>query len=85
MATSGKLTIGKRRLITAPASVLFGDMVRIFASFANYLEIFWVFDLCELELCGLGLANVPPEFGWDLELLILEQTGVKSAAGPSEV
>jgi len=33
----------------------------------------------------LGLADVPPEFGWDLELLILEQTGVKSAAGPSEV
>jgi len=33
----------------------------------------------------LGLADVPLEFGWDLELLILEQTGVKSAAGPSEV
>ena len=31
------------------------------------------------------MADVPPEFGWDLGLLILEQTGVKSAAGPSEV
>ena len=31
------------------------------------------------------MADVPPEFGWDLELPILEQTGVKSAAGPSEV
>ena len=41
--------------------------------------------MCELELCGFGLADVPPELGWDLELLILEQTGVKSAAGPSEV
>jgi len=26
MATSGKLTIGKRRLIATPAPVLFGDM-----------------------------------------------------------
>ena len=35
----------------------------------------------------MGLADVPPEFGWDLELFepILEQPGVKSAAGPSEV
>jgi len=72
MATSGKLTIDKRRLIAAPALVLFGDMR-------------FKFDLCELELCGLGLADVPPEFGWSLELLILEQSGVKSAAGPSEV
>ena len=33
------------------------------------------------------MADVPPEFGWDLELFepILEQPGVKSAAGPSEV
>jgi len=37
--------------------------VRIFASLANHLEIFLVFDLCELELCRLGLADVPPEFG----------------------
>ncbi|KAJ8431659.1 hypothetical protein Cgig2_024131 [Carnegiea gigantea] len=36
---------------------------------------------------GLGLADVPPEFGWDSELFepLFERPGVKSAAGPSEV
>ena len=36
---------------------------------------------------GLGLADVRPEFEWDLELFetILEQTGVNSAVGPCEV
>jgi len=66
--------------------VLFGDMrFEFLPPLPIISKPFGFFDLCELELCGLGLADAPPEFGRDLELLILEKTGVKSAAGPSEV
>jgi len=112
MATSGKLTIGKRRSIAAraPASkrsrmasppaaaslpmsavtapIPFGGMRFEFLLPLPIISKTFGFLTCvNLSSMGLDLADVPPEFGWDLELFvpILEQPGVKSSAGPSEV